>query len=893
MEPVMPSSHTAQRPQRPARQPHQRRWHRLRRLQPLALASLLALSASGLNAAQRTFAGPGSFWDVVANWTGGIVPGAADDALLGAFNTEVRTSFTINSFTGTGALTVSAGTLTFASASSIGTLNLTGGNLAGAGSLVVAGASTWTVGAMSGTGTITFGSTLALSGNGLKDITNGRTVNFNGTTTWTNASAGQGRIRTGSSATLNNNGTWLDQNALNNSITQDFGGPTSTFVNAGVYTKSGAGTTNINIAFNNTRSAPGTGVVNVDAGRLLLEGGGTSNGSFAGAGSLEFNGGTFALLATSSVSAANVVFSSGTANVAGSYNVATSTRFSGGTANFTGTVANSGGTLSFTTGGGTANFSNSAGVQFSSLTMAAGTIGGTQAVSFAGASTWSAGLMTGAGTTHFNSDVALTTAGTKDITSDRTVNFNGTTTWVTPAVPGTPGTPEANGGRIRTGSNATLNNNGTWLDRNPQDIAIAQDFGGPASTFVNAGVYTKSGAGTTQVAVAFNNAASAPGTGVVNINAGRLQLSGGGTSNGSFTGPGTLEFNGGTKVLQAGSSVSTPNVVFSGGTTNVAGSYNVATSTQFSGGTANFTGNVANSGGALSFTTGGGTANFNNTAGVQFSSLSMAAGTIGGTQLVSFTGPSTWLAGAMTGAGTTTFASTLALNTAGLKDVTNGRIVNFNGTTTWAAGRLRTGSSATLRNNGTWLDQNAVDAQISQDFGGTASTFVNAGVYTKTSTGTTSVGIAFDNTASGPGTGVFNLDAGRLLLSGGGSSSGSFALAAGTTLEISSVGYTLGGSLSGTATSRLLLSSATVTNSTAKTFAGQLEIAGGTLSNTQSFAAANLLMTSGTVTGTGALNVSGPVTWTTGTMTGAGTTTFNGNVALAPQVNSSALKDIT
>jgi hypothetical protein len=839
------------------------------------------------------------------NTAGSVEFSSGTNTIAGSFNAGTGTTFsggtttfsgtvsgvgsTITASGGTGvfnntqafnvaSLVLSSGSLAFNNTGGVTTsgLTLSGGTLAGTSAVVVNGPSSWTGGTMSGTGSTTFNTDMALTTAGLKDIRDGRTVNFNGTTTWTTPAASQGRLRTGSNATLNNNGTWLDQNTIANSITQDFGGPVSTFVNAGTYTKTGAVTTNIGIAFNNTSTGAGTGVVQVNAGTLQLSGGGNSNGSFVGAGTLDFNGGTHTLASASSIANANVVFSGGTANVAGSYNVATATLFSGGTANFTGSVANSGGALSFTTGGGTANFSNTAGVQFSSLSMAAGSIVGTQSVTFNGASTWTGGSMNGTGSTTFAGDLAISGIGLKDIRDGRTLVFNGTTTWTTPS---------ASQGRIRTGSTATLTNNGTWLDQNTIDNSITQDFGGPASTFVNAGVYTKSGPSTTNIGIGFSNTSSGAGTGIVNVNAGRLQLGGGGTSTGSFTGTGTLDFSGGTHTLSATSSINNPNVVFSGGTTTLAGSYSVASSTLFSGGTATFSGSVANSGGALSFTSSGGTANFSNTAGVQFSSLSMAAGTIGGTQSVTFAGPSTWSGGSFNGTGTATFASALAVNTAGLKDVRDGRIINFDGTTTWTAGRFRTGSNATLNNNGTWLDQNAVDAQISQDFGGPASTFVNAGVYTKSSAGTTSFGIAFDNTS----TGVVNLNAGRFVLSGGGSSTGSFAIAANSTLEFSSGTYTLGGSAEGPAGSRLLVSGSSLNNTTAKTFGGLLEVTSGTLSTSQTFTTASFLQSGGALAGTGAVTVSGPATWTTGTMTGSGSTTFNADVALS----TNGLKDIS
>ncbi|MBL8412915.1 MAG: hypothetical protein JNM42_00570, partial [Propionivibrio sp.] len=522
---------------------------------------------------------------------------------------SVSGAFVSGVINNTAATTISGGTLTLNGVSSLKTFTQSSGILNGTGAVTISGASIWTGGTMTGTGSSTFASSLDLSGPGLKDITNGRAVNFNGTTTWTTPSAGNGRIRTGSGVTLNNNGTWLDQNTVANQISNDFGGPASTFVNAGTYTKSGAGTTNIAIGFNNTTTGAGTGVVNINAGTLQLGGGGTSNGSFAGAGTLEFSGGTYTLQAGSSITNPNVVFSGGTTNLAGTYNASGTTTVSNGTANFTGTVVNSGGAF-ILSGGGTANFSNNAGVLFPSLNMQGGTISGTQAVTFTGPSSWGTGTMTGTGSTTFASDLALDTVGLKDITNGRTVNFNGTTTWTTPS---------AGNGRIRTGSGVTLNNNGTWLDQNTVSNQISNDFGGPASTFVNAGTYTKSGAGTTNIAIGFDNTSTGAGTGVVNINAGTLRLGGGGTSNGSFLGVGTLEFSGGTHNLQAASSIANPNVIFSGGTVNLAGAYNVSGATTVNGGTANFTGVLANSGGNLIIS--GGTANFSNTAGVQYNAL--------------------------------------------------------------------------------------------------------------------------------------------------------------------------------------------------------------------------------------------------------------------------------
>ena len=59
------------------------------------------------------------------------------------------------------------------------------------------------------------------------------TVVTNGTTTWSNTANNQGRFRSGAASILSNQGTWQDQNAFSNQMSNDFGGLTSRFVNEG------------------------------------------------------------------------------------------------------------------------------------------------------------------------------------------------------------------------------------------------------------------------------------------------------------------------------------------------------------------------------------------------------------------------------------------------------------------------------------------------------------------------------------------------------------------------------------------------------------------------------------------------------------------------------------
>src|SRR5512137_41174 len=100
-------------------------------------------------AATVNWVGPsGGFWDIAGNWSPGL-PGSTDDALLGAFDTEFRTgSVTIRSFTGTGLLRVTGGTLQVTQASSIGSVVMSGGSLGGSGDITVSGVTTLSGGNM-------------------------------------------------------------------------------------------------------------------------------------------------------------------------------------------------------------------------------------------------------------------------------------------------------------------------------------------------------------------------------------------------------------------------------------------------------------------------------------------------------------------------------------------------------------------------------------------------------------------------------------------------------------------------------------------------------------------------------------------------------------------------
>ncbi|MFO0453811.1 MAG: choice-of-anchor D domain-containing protein, partial [Pseudomonadota bacterium] len=748
--------------------------HRIRRLLPLAAAIALAFPQPGSTASISWSAAGSGAWELAANWSAGI-PGASDDATIsiggvntitygGAAGTRTVGSLTL---TGSNAFAVNGGDLTVAGAygsaastgisggilrlngtSALSSLDISGGTLAGTGTVTVSGSTTWTTGTMSGAGTSNLNGGVTLSGNGVKDLQFGRTLNLASgqTTTWSgNTFNGGGTIRTGSASTINNAGTFTDTQVFDARVGNDFGGAQSTLNNTGVYNKNGAGTTEIGIVFNNTSSGAGTGVVNLNGGTLRLSGGGTANAgsSFTGTGSLDF-GGNYGLAATSSISAGNVTFSGGTITVAGAYTVTGTTTTSGGTVTFSGTSVALGTSLVLNSGRANVSTTNAASVN--TLQLNGGTLGGTAVLNVANPFTFATGTMSDSGTTNLNGGGAFTGNGVKDLLQGRTLNLASgqTTTWS--------GSTFNGGGTIRTGSASTINNAGTFTDTQVFDARVGNDFGGAQSTFNNTGVYNKNGAGTTEIGIVFNNTSSGVGAGVVNLNGGTLRLSGGGTANAGSTfniaAGRTLEFNSGTYNLNSTSfGAGTGTLLVSGATVNTAGAHVLP-------GTLSMTSGTLALGGAF-----------------DASALALSGGTISGTTALTIGGSTTWTTGTMSGAGTSNLNGGVTLSGNGVKDLQSGRTLNLASgqTTTWSGntfgggGSIRTGSASTINNAGTFTDAQAFNARVANDFGGAQSTFNNTGVYSKTGAGTTGFegGVTFNNS------GTVTVGAGTLSLAGG------------------------------------------------------------------------------------------------------------------------------
>ncbi|PYJ82211.1 MAG: hypothetical protein DME22_19195, partial [Verrucomicrobia bacterium] len=274
----------------------------------MALCISLAATPS-LRATDITWInGAGGDWNTAANWNPSQVPGPADKAIL--------------------ALAV---TVTLDSSATVSNLDLSNGALSGSGTVTVSGTLNWTGGAMAGGGTTVMasGATLAVSGPNIKTF-GPRTLNNSGTMSLSGA-----EVRSGNGAVWNNQSSGLADFQDDLLFYNAFGGAV-VFNNAGTVRKSGGtATTTIGMTFNND------GALNVQSGTMSLSGGGDSHGAFnAAAGStLNFSSGTMTLESNSTLTAAGTVsFSGGSVDINGSYS-ASNTVISGATANFNSNAA--------------------------------------------------------------------------------------------------------------------------------------------------------------------------------------------------------------------------------------------------------------------------------------------------------------------------------------------------------------------------------------------------------------------------------------------------------------------------------------------------------------------------------------------------------------------------
>jgi len=348
-------------------------------------------------------------------------------------------------------------------------------------------------------------------------------------------------------------------------------------------------------------------------------------------------------------------------------------------------------------------------------------------------------------------------------------------------------------GRIRAG-NSTFNNQVGALFNAQNDQPFVHEFGG-APVFTNAGTFRKSvGTGTTTFSgVPFNN-----NNATIDVQSGTLVLASGGTStSGTFT-------------------------VATGAIFDLTG---VSTHTYTGTYTGTGAGTIRLSGGTIAIGMAGATFNFS---GSLFQ----------------------WTGGTLTGSGILTNASTSTLNISGADFKTLDVTLNNAGTATWSGtGRIRAGDSVAFNNQASALFNAQNDQQFVHEFGGPP-VFNNAGTFRKSvGTGTTTFNNVTLNNSS-----TVEVQSGTLsFISAGGTSTGTFTTATGTSFAFTGGTQTLNGAtFTGTGLGRIAGGTVIVNGTvTAENF----ELASGTLDGAGTFASTVLSWTGGDMFGSGPTNV--------------------------------------
>ncbi|MHC4698113.1 MAG: hypothetical protein ACYTFA_15375, partial [Planctomycetota bacterium] len=335
--------------------------------------------------------GDGVSWSDPLNWSGDALPGASDDVTIdvggGLTVTLASGTHSINTLTCPESLDSTGGSLSIAGTSSIATLTQSGGILRGPGTITVTSQLNWSGGNMShdgGSVIVEVGATLNMSGSAEKTLAYSRTLQNNGT------------------------GTWSGDDMESDALWRSTGGGASVIVNDGTIRKSSAGTKTIS-----DLTVQNNGVLDVQTGTLSLDGAsGTSTGLFnvqAGA-TLEYTtGGVHTLDVGSNMSVAGTLrmMPGGQLHVNDAYTVAT-TELVGGDL-----------------------FFNSAIPTTAVLNQSDGNLRGTGTITVTSELNWLGGLMLEAGITIVDTGATLNMSGSaeKYLTYSRTLRNNGTGTW--------------------------------------------------------------------------------------------------------------------------------------------------------------------------------------------------------------------------------------------------------------------------------------------------------------------------------------------------------------------------------------------------------------------------------------------------------------------------------
>lgn len=598
--------------------------------------------------------------------------------------------------------------------------------LTGSGALSVYGDSLWISGTMSGSGRtiIAPGASLTIANPGVVALTS-RILENHGSILW----AGAGALNLVSSAVISNRAGASFE--IQNTGAMNASGP-NRFDNAGTFRKSvstGTGTLNLSgsLAFNNS------GAVEIQAGTLSVGSAFPNTGTVTIQSATLVCAGAFTNQGTVTLLGGSTNRMTGGGNASGTFDVPPGSLVEWTTGSFSldpGAQLNGAGLYRINN----ATLTRNADLTVTNLDLVLGTLTVNGTVTVVSAMNWNGGTMSGTGRTIVPPGATLNVANPGSVGLNRTLENGGTVLW--------------------TGAGSLALNNSTFTNRagalfDAQNGATISGSG--SSRFDNAGIFRKStNAGITTVSgLSLNN------FGAVEIQAGSLNLSAGGTNGGSFDiAPGaTLNLSAGTFSAGPGSSITgAGNLTVSGASATLDGLINVSGSNTFSGisgPTANLTGIYICTNNTLTIS-GATTANFNGTGTVAPTTLSLLRvgngnPTLGGNNTVTILSQMDWTGGTMSGSGRTIIQPGATLNLANPSTVVLNRTLENGGTVLW------TGAGGFTFNNSTFTNRAGAlfHAQNAEAFSASGlCRFDNAGTFRKSiSTGATTValGIPFTN----------------------------------------------------------------------------------------------------------------------------------------------------
>ena len=520
----------------------------------------------------------------------------------------------------------------------------------------------WTNGSLQGGGITDFFGFVEYGGSSKR--LNGNTINNHADADWCD-----GDFYSGQGAVFNNLATAKLCKNVNANFLFNLGGQVSEFNNFGTFENNGL--TRFTARFSNR------GIVDVQSGELVLDGGGMSDGTFlvAPLASLKFRGGHggHQLMAPTITGGGDVEFTNLTTSiVGGTYDLGGATFVSGGTVNFD---------LPF--------------FETENLTISGGILRGAPQGGFVGTNlTFTGGTLERPGSTVVLGNMILE-GGVKRIRDEHILANAVTATWTQ--------------GDIYLGSSAIFQNRAGAILEASSDADFLYNLGGSMAIFYNEGEFSKTaGDGVTRFTSFFEN------RGTVNVDRGTLELDGPVENRGEINVAAgtTLELASGGSMHFAGARLAGEgDLDFSGGTHEL----------HFLADDFALQGQVHVSGGSTELVV---------KTPVVVSQLSFDSGTRNGSADIDVVQVFQWNGGLFNGNATTHSHGTLMVDGTTVR-LQNDHLFRNHGVGLWSSGSFFTGSGAGFINMPGAVFEIIHDAEFLYNLGGNASVFENQGTLSK------------------------------------------------------------------------------------------------------------------------------------------------------------------